>query len=215
MAMESKRYKVTFKLKNNNVILDPRSNFDSLLGWSAYDLAGENCDETLIHNLPLKKVLYEDKYFYSSSLPIIEGFQKHVEFGIAKSLNYSRFSQLFDNEITINLLKRRYLEGSRGAWKMRTFHYTVCVADAVSFVADVTDYNYFEKLIFNIKAIGKKRSIGFGAVSDIDIFETDEPIQRYVPVDLCKKITYPCIFTRITPPYWEKGGAVLCCLSEI
>ncbi len=160
--MDNKRYKVTYKLLYPFVILDSRQSYDSLLAWSAFDMLQRNGERitspneiiSIIDNLPVKKVFYNDIHFYATSSPIVDAIltQKTT---IYKSLTrYKQFSVSMD----------------------------ILHVKEVSYLADVTDFELFKDLAENIGYIGKKRALGYGRVMDVSICPTDETISRIATI---------------------------------
>jgi CRISPR type IV-associated protein Csf3 len=219
--MDNKRYKVTYTLAYPFVILDSRQSYDSLLAWSLVDMllqSGEeipNYDE-VIGSLPVRKIIYNDTYFYASSSPIMDTIVTNeiTVSKLASILRYEKYVSAKDMETLMGSgdkrLSKCVLDQSRSAYKQFSVAMDVSHVKEIAFIADVTNYKLFEMLAKNIEYIGKKKALGYGRVADVSICQTNEVISRIAPIDTGYEYEYPVFASTIKPPYWEKGNRHIC-----
>ncbi|MBE0427768.1 MAG: hypothetical protein IBX72_14130 [Nitrospirae bacterium] len=212
------RYRIDFHLAFPFVILDIRSAFDALLAWARVrelkldGIIDEDVFRREIDNLPIRKVPFGEKYFYAASGPIFTRLSLGT-FNFTRKNDLMRYRQLGYGKEDI-LAIANTLEQSSGPYKTYMGDLSLTHTYTVSYVVDVTDYKVFEKLLYNIRYIGKKRNLGFGKVKYIEKKTTDEPIVRTVPVESGLKYEDPIFSMPIKPPYWE-GEKYLCGMGKL
>jgi CRISPR type IV-associated protein Csf3 len=68
-------------------------------------------------------------------------------------------------------------------------------------------------MLTDITHVGKKTAIGYGRVLDITFEDTDDPIQRLLPVS--DYDVEPMFFTRLIPPFWASTEKTLMGRGEL
>jgi CRISPR type IV-associated protein Csf3 len=219
--MDNKRYRVTYNLVYPFVVIDGRQSYDSLLAWSLVDMLQKNGEEItdyaeVIDGLPIKKVPYNDTYFYTASSPIMDTIVTHKA-TISKLTTISRYERYMSAKDMLTLmgkgdkkLSKCVLDQGRTVYKQFSVSMDVLPVKKIAYVADVTDFEMFKMLAENIEYIGKKKALGYGRVANVSICPTDEVISRIAPIDTGYEYEYPVFASTIKPPYWEKGNRYIC-----
>lgn len=210
-----RRVRVTYRLRFPYVSLDPFSCFDSIIARMIYEKDDRDIHPGEINALiPIRKVYLEGgMYLHAASVPVfdIELSEKHA---YTQSTNTMRYGQTLSSREMMRV--RNIINSNNGPWKSKIYSLSVVYTRSVSYVAEVPDdlYEYFETFAADVRYIGKKRSLGYGMVKDMDITDTDEPIIRPVPVNTGYSYSEPVFYTTIIPPYW-KGERYLCGMANI
>ncbi|HPK44701.1 MAG TPA: hypothetical protein PLV62_06955 [Spirochaetota bacterium] len=229
----SNRTKITAKISGQIIMngLARYSTLDSILAWVAveqmkssknYDYVQTDCDNA-INALPLRKISVKDGYIYCCSMPRIESTHSfalksqyrvdtNTEIVLHKMINTTRLCKYMSFDYVMNQIGNNRIERSGGAWKTAMPVYSPSLVSHVSWVFE-GDKNAVAELFSEITNIGKKTAIGYGRVLDITLDDTDEPIQRLLPVSDYN--VEPMFFARLLPPYWASIDKVLMGLGEL
>lgn len=221
------RYEVSFVRKSPGmVVIDRQTPFDGILSYFAYC---ENKKKYPEHEairqaqeqLPLKKYIFENDFFYMASIPEVtvnspvEGFH----FCFANRISNPDTYRTMGNEFVEKLLSVKKLQlGYQGTGPYKTWIVPVKVSyfNKITYVVEVEDkrVDEFFHLVNRIRTIGKYARFGFGRFDRCTVTETDRPIVRYVPVSTGIKTGGSYLMTSIRPPYW-KGETRLCGLASL
>jgi CRISPR type IV-associated protein Csf3 len=95
---------------------------------------------------------------------------------------------------------------SGGAWKTAMPVFSPSLATSISWIFD-GDRDAVADMLTDITHVGKKTAIGYGRVLDITFEDTDDPIQRLLPVS--DYDVEPMFFARLIPPFWASTEKTL------
>lgn len=227
MAKTYKRARVQFNLLYPFVILDPRSPFDSILGWLAAErvlsAGGTEAEATdAVMDLPIRKIQYKDSFFYSSSVADTRGAlsQKYYLTKATTLMRYDRAIGDKNEEDIKTVMSKHLLDRVRNTYKPAMVDFKYQNTAIVDYIVDITDEDRFCDFLSGLTNLGKKAAHGFGKLKSgeqkFELFYDVEDIEikRPMPLDTGKKnakIEEPYFVTRLLPPYWKKDdGGVLC-----
>jgi len=222
------RTKVTAKVAGQIIMngLARYSTLDSLLAWVAvermkdsknHDYTQSDCDDA-INALPLRKISVKDGYIYCCSMPQIENARPYAgmkskyvadvdnEIVLHKAINATRLYKYMPVDYVISQIGNNRVGRSGGAWKTAMPVFSPSLATGISWIFD-GDRDAVADMLTDITHVGKKTAIGYGRVLDITFEDTDDPIQRLLPVS--DYDVEPMFFARLIPPFWASTEKTL------
>ena len=158
--------------------------------------------------LPLKRFYFaEDKYIYHASVSIFDTNEAYV------TTIYKKFCERYLN---LNKIKRKKIDRTRGHFKDWSVKLVYIPARKVVFYAN-GDPEMIEELLQGLPGLGKKTSIGFGAIKSfkIETIEEDWSIvkdgiaMRSIPIEAVSAYSESVVMAW-KAPYWAKENVDLC-----
>lgn len=222
------RFEINFinKQKAGLIVLNPNTSFDGVLSYFAYCKYKEKHSEQEAvrlaqEELPLKKHVFENDFFYFASMPdiTVDIPVKDYLFAFSNKIsNPQVYSKMGSDFVKKLFSASKMQQGSVGTGPYKCWLVTVKASyfNRVSYVVEVEKekVDEFISLVKSINAIGKYTRFGFGRFEECEILETDKPIKRYIPVEAGIKTEGKYIMSAIRPPYWGRE-TVLCGIAEM
>lgn len=158
--------------------------------------------------LPLKRFYFsKDKYIYHASVSIFDVNNAYV------TTIYKKFCERY---LDYNKIRRKKIDRTRGYFKDWSVRLVYIPARKVVFYANGNP-DAIESLIQGLPGLGKKTSIGFGAIKSFKIEMIDEDwsivkdgvAMRSIPIEAVEMYSEAVVMAW-KAPYWAKENAALC-----
>ena len=213
--MSFKNLKVTIKL-SDAVCLDKKSGaFDSVLAMLFFnDLKNRgkfNGDYT-----QELEFLEKSDGVYHTSFPILNGVKYFQKEQLIKKFDhdiYAKHGVIVKNNKNVGLVNTLTHKNKNSFFSYER----VLVENVVYYVRG--DIEKVEKLLKRLKFLGKKSSLGWGKINQIEVKEIeydysivkDGKLMRNIPVNNSFGLKEDCVaLFRLTHPYWYSEGKVEC-----
>jgi len=217
--------KVTFWLKHcSGLILSRWTTLDCIIAGARYRRLVHQMpiDEAIEQSIeiPVRKINTPYGWFYAASHGQYE-IKGSEQLTFTRAQTSVRYARTFGDKLAEEIVRKGGADVQRSPYKMANFTLTVEYTDKVDFVADFTldSIKEIEEYIksVGITNIGKKASLGFGLVKEIEVEEVDKDtvITRHVPYGLDYDYQYPIMQIRLLPPLWLREGRQLCGIADI
>jgi len=230
------RFQIDLTTKNNVVILDSRTMFDSVTagalfrklianGWSFSEAV-----QAATENLPFKFINVNGRQVFLTSVPEFTPEALYTATYVRK-LQTMRYMEILPDSVVKRMIQDKVITNSgSGAYAMLNHRCCATLTRQISYVVDIDKNkmsdifgfecspegvkNFIEETVF---FIGAESRLGYGVVDKVSVKETDRKIKRYVPFDKNSQLEYeyPFIVLRTQPPYWAKEDTTLCALAEL
>jgi len=221
--------KVTFWLKHcSGLILSKWTTLDCIIAGARYRRLVHQIpiDEAIEQSIeiPIRKINTPYGWFYAASHGQYE-IKGSEQMTFTRAQTSVRYLRTFGYGLTDKIMAGGGIEGgadgTRSPYKTANYALVIEYTDKVDFIADFTldsieEIEEYMKSI-GITNIGKKASMGFGLVKEIEVEKVDKDtvITRHIPYGLDYDYQYPIIEIRLLPPLWLREGRQLCGIAGI